>query len=153
MINKQLFPQIYFLELVISEVARSRRRGYALSFIALNVQFAPEVAADRRARAHSAVAAHLLERVRLSDYASRFQGDTYLVLMPETSDLAAPLVEERIREGLAEMLGGEARIATARRTWSWEPTQELPDLVALQRDLGVLLEEVTPRAERPLRVA
>lgn len=134
MIKKNLFPQSLFLELVISEVSRSLRRGYAFSLVAVHVE-----SRSKREKVHLAVSEALLAHLRLSDFASRFPNETYLLLLPETGENFAPLVEERAK-ALAESACPGFLVRTARRTYSSQSTQDLPTLAALEADLRALLE-------------
>lgn len=140
--RRTLFPPELFVQQLLGEFARSIRRGYTVSLVALCADFAPSVGADVRAKAHAAMEAEICDHLREFDQASFLEGRTFLVLLPETPEMTVPVVSERLRESVSRLLEGSAEVRIALRTYQFEAKQEKPEPAWLKAELRSLLNEV-----------
>ncbi|GLH73514.1 diguanylate cyclase [Geothrix limicola] len=95
----------HFEEAVEAEMHRARRHGHALSLLLLDIDHFKRVndtyghpEGDRVLRQ---VADCIRAAIRQSDSLTRWGGEEFIVLMPETDPASAMVLAERIREGIA----------------------------------------------------
>lgn len=96
----------YIERRLIEEIGRSRRQGYALSCMYIDIDHFKRIndrmghqAGDEVLRG---VAGRIKAELRLSDALSRFGGEEFIVLLIDTEQKDAVNVAERIRLGIAE---------------------------------------------------
>jgi len=101
-----LFNHAYFLQALRQEVLRSKRHGLRASLLLLDLDDFKQV---NDARGHvegdrvlMRAAAIIRDSVREIDIASRYGGEEFAVLLPDTSRLGAFVVAERIRTRIEE---------------------------------------------------
>jgi len=105
----------YIERRLIEEIGRSRRQGYALSCMYIDIDHFKRIndrlghqAGDEVLRG---VAGRIKAELRLSDALGRFGGEEFVVLLIDTEQADAVNVAERIRLGIAEhplmLLGGQ----------------------------------------------
>jgi diguanylate cyclase (GGDEF)-like protein len=96
----------YIERRLLEEIGRSRRQGYALSCMYIDIDHFKQIndrighqAGDEVLRS---VAARIKAELRLSDALGRFGGEEFIVLLIDTEQPDAINVAERIRLGIAE---------------------------------------------------
>jgi diguanylate cyclase (GGDEF)-like protein/hemerythrin-like metal-binding protein/PAS domain S-box-containing protein len=94
-----------FLEAVEGEMHRSNRYGHPLSLVLLDIDHFKRINDTFGHPAGDRVLRELADRVRvairLSDSLTRWGGEEFIVLMPNTGLSSAAVLAERIREGIA----------------------------------------------------
>ena len=103
----QVYTPAYLRERLPTEAARAHRYGRPLSVMVVH---AP-AAAERDAIA-SRVARRLAGSIRDVDIVARYNRDTFVMVLPETSDEGAEVLRKRIAKGLAND-GIQAGVGTA----------------------------------------
>jgi diguanylate cyclase (GGDEF)-like protein len=100
----------HFFDRLKEELARSERHGHRLSLLMLDLdgfkhcndtlghQFGDKVLRD--------LALTIVRAIRSMDIASRYGGDEFIVILPETGEALAVDIAERIRTSLEERLSG-----------------------------------------------
>jgi len=100
-----LFNRRYFDEAIASEVIRATRYNRDLSLIFMDVDhfknFNDELGHQLGDAALRKISAILKEVVRETDIATRYGGEEFVVILPETSKEDARAVAEKIRETIA----------------------------------------------------
>ncbi|MFQ5760544.1 MAG: diguanylate cyclase [Acidiferrobacterales bacterium] len=100
-----LFNRRYFDEAIASEVVRATRYNRDLTLIFLDVDhfknFNDEFGHQLGDTALKKISAILKELVRETDIATRYGGEEFIVILPETSKEDARAVAEKIRETIA----------------------------------------------------
>lgn len=100
-----LYNYLYFQEALSREIARSTRHGKPLSLILLDVDsfkryndgHGHQVGDD----ALRSIGEILLQRIRKSDIAARYDGDEFVVLLPEVGREHGMQIAEALREAIA----------------------------------------------------
>jgi len=115
-----LYNRLYVLEKIDSEMNRSVRHGFPVSLLMLDIDHFKRV---NDSFGHSAgdvvlrsVAQVLRDSCRVYDVASRYGGEEFCVVLPETRVGNTTVVAERIRERMAAHrfeVGGDSVIVTA----------------------------------------
>ncbi len=118
-----LLNRRYFQERLEEEIARTSRHGRQLSLMMLDIDGFKifndtfgHPAGDRLLKRISGV---IMDSVRTMDVVSRFGGDEFLVLLPETHPGVVAQIAERIRQDVArvalapEIVGADAILATS----------------------------------------
>lgn len=97
----RLYNYRYFLQRLSNEIARARRYGRALSLIAIDLdgfkkinQQVGHITADKIL---SDIATLIRDSIRVVDIPSRFGGDEFFILLPETGIDGACVVVERLK--------------------------------------------------------
>lgn len=89
------------------EVKRSRRYRHALSAVVIDLDFLKtindQLGHEAGNRAIVALANHLRRNLRETDFAARFGGDEFVVLLPYQSEDEAKIFAERVRSSLADV--------------------------------------------------
>lgn len=102
-----LFNHGYFMNRMDDEIARAKRLNHAFSVIVLDVDkfknFNDAFGHLAGDRVLEHIAASILASVRVQDIPSRFGGEEFMVLLPETGRAGAWVAAERIREAVAAM--------------------------------------------------
>ncbi len=102
-----LFNHGYFINRMNDEIARAKRLNHAFSVIVLDVDkfknFNDTFGHLAGDRVLEHIAAAILENLRIQDIPSRFGGEEFMVLLPETDRAGAWVAAERIREAVAHM--------------------------------------------------
>lgn len=111
-----LYNRKHFMEVLASEVARATRCRHQFSVAMIDADHFKEYNDTLGHQAGDAllkgIGAVLRESLRSMDYASRYGGDEFIVLLPEASLDEAVEVAERIREkATTARLGGETKLA------------------------------------------
>lgn len=129
-----------FYEQADREWARADRHHFALAAVMIDIDFFKRV---NDAYGHPVgdevlrrVAAMLTASVRVSDYVSRYGGEEFCILLPETSEEGAAVWADQLREKLASttvrvegrQIGVTASFGVARRTHSTTSSKHLVDL-------------------------
>lgn len=98
----RLYNYRYFLQRLSNEVARARRYGRPVSLVVLDINNFKafndthgHIAADR---ALAEVARTIRNSIRVVDIPSRFGGDEFVILLPETDIRGAKVVAERLKK-------------------------------------------------------
>ena len=101
-----LFNGRYFQHVLAAEVHRAKRHDTALTLVMMDSDSLKRVndmmghqAGDEYLRRIGHI---LRDSIRLSDYAFRYAGDEFILLLPNTGPTEALLVAERIRSAVAE---------------------------------------------------
>ena len=126
------------------EFARLRRSGQPYCVLLLDVDHFKAVN-DRHGheagdRALAAVGQALQKMVRGSDFVSRFGGEEFMALLPETDTAQGCKVAEKIRAGIAQMEAGPAGRVTVSIGISQAHAQDASEADALRRADGYLYE-------------
>jgi two-component system cell cycle response regulator len=122
---------------VRQEYARAQRYSLSFSLVLLDIDGLREInerlGADAGDRLLAEVGAVLRREVRMPDFACRFGGDEFALILPETGSQGARRSVGRIREKLAESSGeGEApRLTAGIVTFPHAAATEMDDLFAL----------------------
>lgn len=102
-----LFNHGYFMIRLNDEIARAKRKGIPFSLIVLDVDKFKNFNDTYGHLAGDSVleqlALSIQESVRTQDVPSRFGGEEFTILLPETDKQAAWIVSERLRENIQEM--------------------------------------------------
>lgn len=101
-----LFNRRYFDEAIAAEVARASRYGRDLSIIFLDVDFFKKYN-DNYGHQHGDMVLRTISRIiklkiRAIDIATRYGGEEFVVILPETPKDGAYAVAEKIRQSVAE---------------------------------------------------
>jgi diguanylate cyclase (GGDEF)-like protein len=141
-----LFNHGYFMLRLNDEIARTARIGHPFSVIVMDVDKFKNFNDNFGHLAGDAVleriAAAIRDNVRVQDIPSRFGGEEFTVLLPETGHKAALVVAERLRT------------AVAATTVPWEtPLPQITisaGLASIQNQSPVTAEEMIRRADEAL---
>lgn len=99
-----LFNHGYFMLRLEDEIARTRRAGHSFSVIVMDVDkfklFNDNFGHLAGDRVLEQIALAIRDNVRAQDIPSRFGGEEFTVLLPETERSAAWVVAERLRQGV-----------------------------------------------------
>ncbi|MEJ5329619.1 MAG: diguanylate cyclase [Desulfobaccales bacterium] len=102
-----LYNYRYFNEMLTQQVGQSRRYGWPLSLLFLDLD---DFKAVNDSLGHPAgdtvlktVAAYLKRSVRQADILCRYGGEEFVVLLPQTPPEQAAILAERLRAGIAEL--------------------------------------------------
>lgn len=120
----RLYNYRYFLSRLSNEVARARRYGRPVSVVVLDINNFKEfndkhghIAADR---VLAEIARTIKSSIRVVDIPSRFGGDEFLILLPETDIRGARVVAERLKRGIeSQRYIGKSRRRSARISISY----------------------------------
>ncbi|GHV70460.1 hypothetical protein AGMMS49928_18330 [Spirochaetia bacterium] len=144
-----LFNHGYFITRVADEVARSKRGNYASALIVMDVDKFKNFNDNYGHLAGDRVLEHLAltlkQEVRTDDVPSRFGGEEFTVLLPNTGRDSAWVVAERIRTAIAAMVV------------PWE--KPLPQVTisigaaVFDKDAALNPEEIIQRADSALYVS
>jgi len=105
----------YLLERLQGELARSERHDHRLSLLMLDLDdfkhcndtqghlFGDKVLKD--------FAAIIVNTIRSIDIASRYGGDEFIIILPETNETLAVDIAERLRSNVAKKLSGSTMVA------------------------------------------
>ena len=118
----KLYNSRYLDHFLQQEVKRSRRYGYSVSLMFLDLDGFKSVN-DRHghlsgSRTLTEVGKVIRSIVRETDVVSRYGGDEFTVVLPQTGAEGARIIAERVREALAEHVFLEANGLTVRITAS-----------------------------------
>ncbi|GHU08523.1 diguanylate cyclase [Spirochaetia bacterium] len=141
-----LFNHGFFMTRLSEEIARAKRTGESSSLIVIDVDKFKDfndsyghLAGDR---VLESLAYMIKQNVRAEDIPSRFGGEEFTIVLPNTDRATAWVVAERLRTSIAEM------------QVSWDPP--LPQvtislgLVTFTRSTGLSAESVINRADEAL---
>ncbi len=104
--DTKLFNKKYFLSQLETSCARSVRYKYPLSILSISIDdFGKESEIyDKKTRTHilKMLGGLIISLTRTSDIASRYDENHFLILLPDTEEENALILERRIRETLEE---------------------------------------------------
>ncbi len=102
-----LYNHGYFMTRLQDEISRSQRQGYTFSIVVMDVDNFKSfndtyghIAGDTILEG---IAETIKEQIRIQDIPSRFGGEEFTVLLPETSRANAWLVAERLRNAISHL--------------------------------------------------
>lgn len=111
------FNRRHLLTVLESEIERARRHGRSLALILFDLDHFKQIndtrGHDQGDRVLQAVAAQVRGRLRRSDVFTRWGGEEFLILAPETTGADAVALAETLRAALRELPGSDGGPVTA----------------------------------------
>lgn len=100
----QIYNRKYFIQKIEKEIKRARRYNKELSFLMIDIDYFKELNEEHGHQAGDVVLIKIAGIVRINtrevDIVARYGGGQIVVILPETNDVSAVSVAERIRKGV-----------------------------------------------------
>jgi len=141
------FNRRHFLDLAGQEIARIRRHGHDLSVLMIDIDHFKKIndtyghpAGDE---AIKATVGAIRDRLRTIDVMSRFGGEEFVVMLPETAVAGGKVLAERIRQSISEMTvnweGAEIHFTVSIGLAAWQTSDDSIEGALKRADDGLYL--------------